>query len=210
MARLRPEQGPKRLRRLAQERGMRSFVQEGQRDLSADFDVPSGRGFIALLEAFRATGGTAPVRSWASCWKSIRPAKPPASPSSVRVVWQPMDTAVPVRCERPGFEGQRAKRSGGTAVAVVGVDASVMVCRTERTTAWPQSSRHARLGSRCCHAGCAVAGIGQGIDTPALAGYFKLQALPVAYYGWLMAILLGYCLLTTLMKRVYIRRYGWQ
>ena len=86
MARLRPEQGPKRLRRLAQERGMRSFVQEGQRDLSADFDVPSGRGFIALLEAFRATGGTAPVRSWASCWKSIRPAKPPASPSSVTQV----------------------------------------------------------------------------------------------------------------------------
>jgi Mg2+-importing ATPase len=43
-----------------------------------------------------------------------------------------------------------------------------------------------------------------------LAGYFKLQALPGAYYGWLVAILLGYGLLTTLMKRVYIRRYGWQ
>jgi P-type Mg2+ transporter len=43
-----------------------------------------------------------------------------------------------------------------------------------------------------------------------LAGYFKLQALPAAYHGWLMAILVGYCLLTTVMKRVYIRRYGWQ
>jgi hypothetical protein len=39
---------------------MRNFVQQGQRELGADFDVPSGRGFIALLEAFRATGGTAP------------------------------------------------------------------------------------------------------------------------------------------------------
>jgi hypothetical protein len=39
---------------------MSNFVQQGQHELSADFDVPSGRGFIALLEAFRATGGTAP------------------------------------------------------------------------------------------------------------------------------------------------------
>ena len=39
---------------------MRNFVQQVQRELGADFDVPSGRGFIALLEAFRATGGTAP------------------------------------------------------------------------------------------------------------------------------------------------------
>ena len=39
---------------------MRNFVQQGQRELGADFDTPSGRGFIALLEAFRATGGTAP------------------------------------------------------------------------------------------------------------------------------------------------------
>ena len=39
---------------------MRDFVQQGQRELGADCDVPRGRGFIALLEAFRATGGTAP------------------------------------------------------------------------------------------------------------------------------------------------------
>jgi hypothetical protein len=39
---------------------MRNFVEQGQRKSGADFDVPSGRGFIALLEAFRATGGTAP------------------------------------------------------------------------------------------------------------------------------------------------------
>jgi len=39
---------------------MRNFAQTCQRGLCVDFDVPSGRGFIALLEAFRATGGTAP------------------------------------------------------------------------------------------------------------------------------------------------------
>ena len=43
-----------------------------------------------------------------------------------------------------------------------------------------------------------------------LAGYFRLQALPAAYFAWLVCILAGYCLLTTLMKRHYIRRFGWQ
>jgi len=51
-----------------------------------------------------------------------------------------------------------------------------------------------------------------GIFLPmgALAPYFRLQALPLLYFAWLAAILLAYCLLTTLMKRVYIRRFGWQ
>ena len=43
-----------------------------------------------------------------------------------------------------------------------------------------------------------------------LADYFRLQALPSAYFTWLAGILAGYCLLTTLMKRYYIRRFGWQ
>ena len=43
-----------------------------------------------------------------------------------------------------------------------------------------------------------------------LASYFKLEALPLAYFGWLAGILLSYALLTTLMKRYYIRRFGWQ
>ena len=56
----------------------------------------------------------------------------------------------------------------------------------------------------------AIMAVGLWLPLGPLAGYFKLQALPAAYYGWLLAILLGYCTLTTLMKRVYIRRYGWQ
>lgn len=39
---------------------MKCFVQPAWRAWDADFSVPNGRGFIALLEAFRATGGTAP------------------------------------------------------------------------------------------------------------------------------------------------------
>jgi hypothetical protein len=39
---------------------MKNFIQQGQLKLGAEFDLPSGCGFIALLEAFRATGGTAP------------------------------------------------------------------------------------------------------------------------------------------------------
>jgi Mg2+-importing ATPase len=42
-----------------------------------------------------------------------------------------------------------------------------------------------------------------------LAGYFRLQTLPTAYFAWLVCILAGYCLLTTFMKRYYIHRFGW-
>ena len=43
-----------------------------------------------------------------------------------------------------------------------------------------------------------------------LAGHFKLEALPLSYFPWLVVILLCYAVLTTLLKRVYIKRYGWQ
>lgn len=56
----------------------------------------------------------------------------------------------------------------------------------------------------------AIAVLGLWLPMGPVASYFKLQALPSAYFGWLAAILLGYFLLTTLMKRYYIRRFGWQ
>ncbi|HYN61874.1 MAG TPA: magnesium-translocating P-type ATPase [Rubrivivax sp.] len=55
-----------------------------------------------------------------------------------------------------------------------------------------------------------IMALGLWLPLGPLAGYFRLQALPPAYYGWLMAIVLGYCALTTAMKRLYIGRYGWQ
>lgn len=41
------------------------------------------------------------------------------------------------------------------------------------------------------------------------ANYFKLQALPLSYFPILVTMLLGYMVLTQLMKHYYSRRYGW-
>ncbi|QVQ24567.1 magnesium-translocating P-type ATPase [Achromobacter deleyi] len=43
-----------------------------------------------------------------------------------------------------------------------------------------------------------------------LAEYFQLQALPWSYFPWLVGILLSYCVLTQLLKGIWVRRYGWQ
>ncbi|MFC5472694.1 magnesium-translocating P-type ATPase [Paraherbaspirillum soli] len=43
-----------------------------------------------------------------------------------------------------------------------------------------------------------------------LANYFKMQALPLTYFPWLIAILVAYAVLTQAMKGWYARRYGWQ
>jgi len=56
----------------------------------------------------------------------------------------------------------------------------------------------------------AIAALGLWLPMGPLAHYFKLQALPAAFFAWLAGILLGYALLTTLMKRYYVRRFGWQ
>jgi Mg2+-importing ATPase len=40
--------------------------------------------------------------------------------------------------------------------------------------------------------------------------YFKLQSLPMTFFPWLIAMLLGYVVLTQAMKGFYTRRYGWQ
>lgn len=54
-----------------------------------------------------------------------------------------------------------------------------------------------------------VMAIGIFLPMGPLAAYFKLEALPWAYFAWLAGILLGYAVLTSLMKRYYIRRFGW-
>jgi Mg2+-importing ATPase len=40
-----------------------------------------------------------------------------------------------------------------------------------------------------------------------LAPALKLESLPLGYFPWLVAILVAYCVLTQLLKRVYIRRF---
>ncbi len=54
-----------------------------------------------------------------------------------------------------------------------------------------------------------VMAIGVFLPMGPLAAYFKLQALPWPYFVWLAGILAGYVALTSLMKRYYVRRYGW-
>jgi Mg2+-importing ATPase len=43
-----------------------------------------------------------------------------------------------------------------------------------------------------------------------MAEYFKLQALPLTYFPWLLLILIAYAVLTQAMKGWYARRFGWQ
>ena len=56
----------------------------------------------------------------------------------------------------------------------------------------------------------AVMAVGVFLPMGPLADYFGFVALPPPYFFWLVAILAGYALLTTLMKRFYIRRFGWE
>jgi Mg2+-importing ATPase len=55
----------------------------------------------------------------------------------------------------------------------------------------------------------AVVIIGIMIPQTFLASYFGLTPLPLIYFAWLTAIILGYMALTQLMKGIYTRLYGW-
>ncbi|MCL7714987.1 magnesium-translocating P-type ATPase [Stenotrophomonas mori] len=55
-----------------------------------------------------------------------------------------------------------------------------------------------------------IMAIGVVLPMTRLGGWFGLQPLPPAYFPWLVGILLGYAALTTAMKTLYIRRFGWQ
>ncbi len=52
--------------------------------------------------------------------------------------------------------------------------------------------------------------VGIALPFSPLASYLQLQALPLSYFPWLIAILAGYMTLTQLVKGIYSRRYGWQ
>ncbi|MFY9996749.1 MAG: magnesium-translocating P-type ATPase [Leclercia sp.] len=52
--------------------------------------------------------------------------------------------------------------------------------------------------------------LGIALPFSPLASYLQLQALPLSYFPWLVAILAGYMVLTQLVKGIYTRRYGWQ
>lgn len=55
-----------------------------------------------------------------------------------------------------------------------------------------------------------IMAIGIILPMSPLASYFKLEALPLSYFPWLVVILLAYGGLIQWMKGWYDRRYGWQ
>ncbi len=91
---------------------------------------------------------------------------------------------------------------------VVGLVTQTLVVHMLRTPNLPFVQSHASAPLLVMTA--AIIAVGLWLPMGPLAADFKLQALPAAYFAWLAAIVLGYCTLTTLMKRFYIRRFGWQ
>ncbi|MBB1199044.1 magnesium-translocating P-type ATPase [Enterobacteriaceae bacterium 89] len=55
-----------------------------------------------------------------------------------------------------------------------------------------------------------VMAVGVALPFSPLATYVSLQPLPLSYFPWLVAILVGYMTLTQMVKGFYSRRYGWQ
>lgn len=55
-----------------------------------------------------------------------------------------------------------------------------------------------------------IMAVGLSLPMGPWAEYVKLVPLPAAFFAWLAVILLCYCVLTTVMKRFYIGRFGWQ
>lgn len=55
-----------------------------------------------------------------------------------------------------------------------------------------------------------VMAIGIALPFSPLASYLQLEALPLSYFPWLVAILVGYMTFTQMVKGVFTRRYGWQ
>ncbi len=55
-----------------------------------------------------------------------------------------------------------------------------------------------------------VMAVGIALPFSPLATYLSLTPLPLSYFPWLVAILVGYMTLTQMVKGFYTRRYGWQ
>ena len=91
---------------------------------------------------------------------------------------------------------------------VVGLLTQTLVVHMIRTPRLPFVE--SRAGAPLMGLTAAIMIVGIWLPMGPLAGDFRLQALPLAYFPWLVAILVGYAGVTTLMKRIYIRRYGWQ
>ena len=91
---------------------------------------------------------------------------------------------------------------------VVGLLTQTLIVHMIRTPKLPFVESRAAAPLMAMTASIMIVGV--WLPMGPLARYFKLQPLPLAYFAWLVAILLAYSALTTLMKQIYIRRFGWQ
>jgi len=102
-------------------------------------------------------------------------------------------------------EHQALFQSGWFVVGLLTQTLIVHVIRTPRTPFYKSRPSWPLLGTTLV-----VVAIGVMLPMGPLADYFRLQPLPRNYFVWLVGILVSYGLLTSLMKRFYIRRFGWQ
>ena len=85
----------------------------------------------------------------------------------------------------------------------------VGACARRSRPQWTEHLTKRRLAVLGILMPLAIMAAGISLPLGPLAEYFKLQALPLAYFPWFVGILLAYCAMTTVMKRYYIRRFGW-
>jgi len=91
---------------------------------------------------------------------------------------------------------------------VEGLLTQTLIVHTIRTQKIP--FLQSRASGSLLFATSAIMAIGVFLPMGPLAHYFKMQPLPLMYFAFLAAILLGYMVLTQAMKGFYTRRYGWQ
>lgn len=101
-------------------------------------------------------------------------------------------------------EHQALFQSGWFVVGLLTQTLIVHIIRTPRTPFYKSRPSWPLLGTTLT-----VVTVGVLLPMGPLAGYFRLQPLPPMYFAWLFGILFSYALLTSLMKRYYIQRFGW-
>lgn len=91
---------------------------------------------------------------------------------------------------------------------VLGLVTQTLIVHTMRTAKIPFIQ--SRAASVLLVTTVIMIAIGIFLPMGPLAYHFKLQALPLNYFPLLLAMVFGYMALVQWVKRIYIRRYGWQ
>jgi P-type Mg2+ transporter len=91
---------------------------------------------------------------------------------------------------------------------VEGLLTQTLIVHTIRTQKIPFLQSRAAPALLFMTAAIMVTGVFMAMGS--VSHYFKMEPLPLSYFAFLAAILLGYMVLTQAMKGFYARRYGWQ